>query len=55
VVGNAIKFLEIAYLERRKRELKTLIEEANRRGDEVMLRKLEAENMQIDRRLRVLT
>jgi DNA primase len=51
-VENALHTLERRQLERRQRELRTLIAEADRRGDHEMLTKLTAEKLQIDRRLR---
>jgi DNA primase len=51
-VENALHTLEHRQLERRQRELRTLIAEADRRGDSEMLTKLTAEKLQIDRRLR---
>jgi DNA primase len=51
-VENALHTLEHRQLERRQREIRTLIAEADRRGDHEMLMKLTAEKLQIDRRLR---
>ncbi len=51
-VENALHTLEHRQLERRQRELRTLIAEADRRGDHEMLSKLTAEKLQIDRKLR---
>ncbi len=51
-VENALHTLEHRHLERRQRELRTLIAEADRRGDHEMLTKLTAEKLQIDRNLR---
>ncbi len=51
-VENALHTLEHRQLERRQRELRTLIAEADRRGDHDMLTKLTAEKLQIDRKLR---
>jgi DNA primase len=51
-VENALHTLEHRHFERRQRELRTLIAEADRRGDQEMLRKLTAEKLQIDRKLR---
>jgi DNA primase len=51
-VENALHTLEHRQLERRQRELRNLIAEADRRGDQEMLRKLTAEKLQIDRKLR---
>jgi DNA primase len=51
-VENALYTLEHRQLERRQRELRTLIAEADRRGDQEMLRNLTAEKLQVDRQLR---
>jgi DNA primase len=51
-VENALHTLEHRQLERRQRELRTLIAEADRRGDQEMLRNLTAEKLQVDRKLR---
>ena len=51
-VENALYTLAHRQLERRQRELRTLIAEADRRGDQEMLKKLTAEKLQIDRKLR---
>jgi DNA primase len=51
-VENALYTLEHRQLERRQRELRTLIAEADRRGDQEMLRNLTAEKLQVDRTLR---
>jgi DNA primase len=51
-VENALYALEHRHLERRQRELRTFIAEADRRGDQEMLKKLTAEKLQIDRKLR---
>jgi DNA primase len=51
-VENALHTLEHRQLERRQRELRTLMAEADRRGDHDMLTKLTAEKLQIDHRLR---
>jgi DNA primase len=51
-VENALHTLEHRHFERRQRELRTLIAEADRRGDHEMLKKLTAEKLQIDRKLR---
>jgi DNA primase len=51
-VENALYTLEHRQLERRQRELRTLIAEADRRGDHDMLTKLTSEKLQIDRKLR---
>ena len=52
-VENALHTLEHRQLERRQRELRTLIAEADRRGDHEMLTRLTAEKLQIDRNLRL--
>jgi DNA primase len=51
-VENALHTLERRHLERRQRELRSLIAEAERRGDSQMLTTLIQERMQLDRRLR---
>ncbi len=51
-VENALHSLESRRLERRQREIRTLIAEADRRGDQAMLAQLTAEKLQIDRALR---
>jgi DNA primase len=51
-VENALHTLEHRQLERRQRELRTLIAEADRRGNQEMLTSLTAEKLQIDRKLR---
>ena len=51
-VENALHTLAHRHLERRKRELKTLIGEAERRGDEEMAARLTLELREIDRKLR---
>jgi DNA primase len=51
-VENALHTLKRRQLERRQRELRTLITEADRRGDHEMLTALTAEKLQIDRKLR---
>jgi DNA primase len=51
-VENALHTLEHRQLERRQRELRTLIAEADRRGDHEMLTRLTTEKLQIDRSLR---
>ena len=51
-VENALHALKRRHLEHRQRELRTLIAEADRRGDQEMLKKLTAEKLQIDRKLR---
>jgi DNA primase len=51
-VENALHTLEHRQFERRQRELRTLIAEADRRSDNEMLAKLTAEKLHIDRKLR---
>ncbi|NYF78474.1 DNA primase [Granulicella arctica] len=52
-VEDALHTLERRRLERRQRELRTLIAEADRRGDATMLTQFTAEKLQIDRALRL--
>ena len=51
-VENALHTLAHRHLERRQRELRSLIAEADRRGDAEMLTRLTAEKLQVDRKLR---
>jgi DNA primase len=51
-VENALHTLEHRRLERRKRDLRSLIAEAERRGDQAMVDTLTGELIQIDRKLR---
>ncbi|WP_348267482.1 DNA primase [Edaphobacter paludis] len=51
-VENALHALESRRLERRQREIRSLIAEADRRGDQAILAQLTAEKLQIDRALR---
>jgi DNA primase len=51
---DALQTLERRRMERRQRELRGQIAEAERRGDEPMLAQLMTERMQVDRRLREL-
>jgi DNA primase len=51
-VENALETLKYRQLERRQRELRALIAEADRRADHTMLTTLTAEKLQIDRKLR---
>lgn len=51
-VEDALHSLEERRLERRQRELRSQIAEADRRGDQTMLGQLIAEKIQIDRQLR---
>jgi len=53
-VENALHTLQRRHIERRQREVRTLIAEADRRGDQEMLTKLTEEKLQIDRTLRQL-
>jgi DNA primase len=51
-VEDALHTLKRRHLERRQRETRTLIAEAERRGDEPMIAKLIQEKLQLDRQLR---
>lgn len=51
-VQHALDKLELRYLQRRQREIRSLIAEAYRRTDEEMLKKLSAEKVDVDRKLR---
>jgi len=51
-VEDALHSLEGRRLERRQRELRSQIAEADRRGDQAMLTQLVAEKLQVDRALR---
>jgi DNA primase len=51
-VNDALYSLEHRRLERRQRELRSQIAEADRRGDQEMLGQLIQEKLQIDRQLR---
>jgi DNA primase len=51
-IADALHTLEHLWIERRQREIRSLIAEAGRRGDREMQIKLDAEKIQIDRRLR---
>ncbi len=51
-VGDALHTLERRRLERRQRELRAQIAEADRRGDQPMLDQLMQEKLQVDKRLR---
>ncbi len=53
-VGNVLHTLERRRLERRQRELRSLMAEAEKRSDKVMLEQLSAESVQINRALRTL-
>ena len=54
LVTNALHTLERRHIERRQREIRALIAEADRRGDQEMVTKLMAERLTLDRRLREL-
>ena len=54
IVEGAVQSLAIRYLERRQRELRGSIAEAERRGDTAMVETLTYEKMKVDRRLREL-
>jgi DNA primase len=51
-VEGALHTLERRRLERRQRELRAQIAEADRRGDQAMLNQLMAEKLEVDRALR---
>jgi len=51
-VENALHTLSTRYLERRQRELRSAIAEAERRGDSAMVETLTIEKMKVDRALR---
>jgi DNA primase len=51
-VEDALHTLEMRRLERRQRELRSQIAEADRRGDQAMMTQLIAEKLDIDRKLR---
>jgi DNA primase len=51
-VEDALDTLEMRRLERRQRELRSQIAEADRRGDQAMLTQLIAEKLDVDRKLR---
>jgi DNA primase len=53
-VQNALVTLSTRYLERRQRELRSAIAEAERRGDAAMVETLTLEKMKVDRALREL-
>ncbi len=53
-VENALLTMSAQYLERRQRELKSAIAEAERRGDLAMVETLTLEKMKVDRELREL-
>ncbi len=52
LVTNALNTLERRHIERRQREIRALITEADRRGDHGMVTQLMAERLALDRRLR---
>jgi DNA primase len=54
-VANALRTLQEQRLERRLRELRTMIGEAQRRGDDAMLRQLAHEKLQVEGELRRLS
>ncbi len=54
LVGGAVQSLAIRYLERRQREMRGAIAEAERRGDAAMAETLTHEKIRVDRRLREL-
>lgn len=51
-VENTFHELERRYLERRQREIRAMMNDATRRGDDQMLLKLSEERRELDRRLR---
>jgi DNA primase len=53
-IGNVLHTLERRRLERRQRELRSIMVEAERRGDTAMLVTLSAESVQVNRALRTL-
>ena len=53
-VDNALLTLSTRYLERRQRDLRSAIAEAERRGDQAMVQNLTLEKMKVDRALRDL-
>lgn len=53
-VANALHALEIRYLQRRQREMRASIAEAERRGDQSMVETLTVEKIKLDRALREL-
>lgn len=52
MIADALHALEHRHMERRQRELRLLIAEADRRADHEMVTKLTAEKLQLDRKLR---
>jgi DNA primase len=53
-IANALQTLQVGYLQRRQRELRGLIAEAERRGDTAMVETLTMEKIKIDRAMRGL-
>ncbi len=51
-IANALHALQVRYLDRRQRELRAAIAEAERRGDTAMVETLTLEKMKVDRALR---
>ncbi len=51
-VEHALRSLHTRYLERRQRELRAAIADAERRGDQAMVNTLTLEKMRVDRALR---
>jgi hypothetical protein len=53
-IANALHALQVRYLQRRQRELRASITEAERRGDASMVETLTMEKIKLDRALRGL-
>ncbi|SEC07374.1 DNA primase [Terriglobus roseus] len=53
-VGNVLHTLERRRLERRQREIRSMLAEAERRSDQSMIEKLQSESVQINRALRTV-
>jgi DNA primase len=53
-IANALHALQVGYLQRRQRELRASIAEAERRGDSTMVETLTVEKIKVDRALRGL-
>ena len=53
-IQNALHALQVRYLQRRQRELRASISEAERRGDTSMVETLTLEKIKVDRALRTL-
>ncbi|MDE1155743.1 MAG: hypothetical protein PW735_08430, partial [Acidobacteriaceae bacterium] len=51
LVEKVLRTLQMKALERRQRELRSLIAEASRRGDDAMFEQLTGERLQVDREL----